>query len=371
MTQHIPSHEFQGPFVRVRGRLSRQDTVRWSPCLRTYRAPSWVTSGGRGAPKSPDAPIAAGATPEAALEFANPIKAPLSGVPNPHIVSETRPKSQLLAPSGRVDEVPVSAGDREGYILTFEDPHGKELARAPVRIRFFALDRQWALFTQRLPYYRDTHRVVLWRGSHELGSLVVSRHLPEFVLLSPVKADEVDVTGVMHLKWDLAPAEKPYAKRAPLTYYVRYSADNHRWVRPGVNLLATSFDLDLRQMPGGDQCRTQVIATNGYQTSYVETPKFTVPRKNPEIILAEACGPLLFAQGFSHEEGPLVGKSVEWLLDGKKPIGMGASFDARRIGRGTHQLAVSVTDSIGAKTVQYLGWYEGETGRRLTTHPGY
>ena len=179
------------------------------------------------------------------------------------------------------------------------------------------------------------------------------------------------MNGILHVRWDLDKSEKAPAKKYPLTYYVRYSADGRQWHRPGVNISGTSFDLDLREMPGGDRCVAQVIATNEYHTSYVETPPFAVPRKPPEILLATPKGPLLFAQGFSREEGPLVGKSIVWLADGKKEVGTGASFDARRLGGRVHLLAVRVTDSKGVVTLQHLGWYNGETGRQVGPRAGY
>jgi hypothetical protein len=382
----IKSRPFDAPFVRVRGRLSRQGVVTWSPCLRTFHLPSWVkaTQGGEqplGSPTSAPSATKPGLQQREGIvrDTAEAEAARLGGVPDPHfrLSSASQKEAPAKAPVVSTDPNPpkepsvVVSSNGDGYALVFEDAQGKVLTRAPVRIRFFATERQWALFTQRLPYYRDTHRVVLLRDEHELGALVVPKQLPGFVLSHPVKSNEVDVDGVLHLRWDLDKAEKANAKKARLTYFVRYSADGSQWLRPGVNLSGTSFDLDLREMPGSDHCIAQVIATNGYHTSYVETPPFAVPRKRPEILLATPRGPLLFAQGFSREEGPLVGESIVWLADGKRAVGTGASFDARLLRRGAHQLSVRVTDSKGAVTLQNIGWYDGETGRQVRLRPGY
>src|SRR3989442_15237656 len=89
-------------------------------------------------------------------------------------------------------------------------------------------------------------------------------------------------------------------------------------------------------------------------------------RSNPRF-----CSPRRAGRCFSHEEGPLVGESIVWLADGKRAVGTGASFDARTLRRGTHPLAVRVTDSKGVVTLQHLGWYDGETGRQVGTRPGY
>jgi hypothetical protein len=344
----INSKPYDGPFVRVRGRLSRQDVVTWSPCLRTHHPPSWP----RAARVEAEGP--AGAVPYPGDQ---PVSAPgQAASAQPALSGDLQPDGSTVSHDGHE------------YFVVFEDAQGKQVARAPVRIRFFDADR--ALFTQRLPYHRDTRRVVLLRGEHELGALLVPPHTPEFVLTHPRNRDEVDVYGVLHLRWKLAKSEEARARKAPLTYYVRYSADGGQWYRPGVNITETSFDLDLREMPGGDRCVSQVIATNGYQTSYVETPPFSVPPKPPEILLATPEGPLLFAQGFSREDGPLVGEAIEWLTDGKNPVGTGASFDVRHLGGRIRTLAVRVTDRRGVFTIQHLGLFNGETGVRVTSDAG-
>ena len=362
MSEHdvIKSQPFDAPFVRVRGRLSRQGVISWSPCLRTSHPPSWIRS--RQGDEQSRSPSGA---PHTTKPPPPPSPAPIGSAAEP-----VRPGRAPVAPGEPGVSTAVAPPRDDGYMVVFQDAQEKVIARAPVHIRFFAPERQHALFTQRLPYHRDTHRVVFFRGERELGALTVPKRLPEFVLVHPVKSHEVDVHGILHLRWDLAKAEKAPAKKAPLTYYVRYSADGGQWYRPGVNIKGTSFDLDLREMPGGERCIAQVIATNGYQTSYVETPPFAVPRKSPEILLATPQGPLLFAQGFSREEGPLVGESIVWLADGGRPVGMGASFDVRQLGDRTHQLAVRVTDSRGAVTLQHLGWYNGGTGQPVTPRAG-
>jgi hypothetical protein len=360
----IRSQSFDAPFVRVRGRLSRQGTVRWSPCLRTYRTPRWIEG------KPAGAPVRDGAAGLAEQAGITDPRQP-TGAIAPPAASTGRPSPTVPAGPPKVGATAVAPPREGAYVVTFEDTRGQVLVRAPVRIRFFAPEREWALFTQRLPFHRDTHRVVLHHGERELGALAVSRQLPEFVLTHPLASQDVDVDGILHLRWDIDKSAKTNSKKFPLTYYVRYSADRRQWHRCGVNITDTKFDLDLRQMPGGKSCVAQVIATNGYLNSYVETPPFSVPRKPPEILLATPSGPLLFAQGFSREEGPLVGEAIVWLADGTRPVGTGASFDVHRLGRRMHQLAVRVTDTSGAATLQHLGWYDGATGLRVGSRSGY
>ena len=46
----------------------------------------------------------------------------------------------------------------------------------------------------------------------------------------------------------------------------------------------------------------QVLATNGYRTSYVQTRYFEVPVKLPDLLFGRLAGSVLFAQGFSRQE---------------------------------------------------------------------
>jgi hypothetical protein len=92
----------------------------------------------------------------------------------------------------------------------------------------------------------------------------------------------------------------------------------------------------------------QVLATNGYRTSYVQTRYFEVPVKPPEVLVGEAAGPVLFAQGFSLQDGALSGDNVVWLIDGGSSRS-GGSLDVRTLGPGIHQVSVRVRDFAGGQ----------------------
>src|SRR5690348_6870827 len=110
-------------------------------------------------------------------------------------------------------------------------------------------------------------------------------------------------------------------------------------------------------MEGGKRCRLQVLATNGYRTSYVETPEFVVSDKPARILLGSMQGPMLFAQGFSHVHGPLMGEAIAWSADGKE-VWRGGSFDVRRLRYGVRQIAVTVKVPDGETSGIVLGHYD-------------
>jgi len=192
---------------------------------------------------------------------------------------------------------------------------------------------------------------------------------PQFDLEHPRAATQIDTEGILHLRWRMDSADAKANDGHLLTYFVRFSANGRTWSRPAVNLTGTSFDIDLREMPGGEKCVLQVVATNGYQTSYVQTPSFALPAREPQILLGDDQGPLLFAQGISAQDGPLIGDLITWSA-GDKTVAHGGSFDVRRLGRGGHDLTVTVTDRSGRRAAQWLGRYDGATGLRQRPAPG-
>lgn len=316
MQQHecglIESKAFPGPFVRVRGRLSRENLVRWSPALRVEKGD----------------PAAQG---------------------------------EDQRPPGTAPRVAIVAG-QEQYWVDFLDYNGKILVTGPARLRFLAREQQHAPFVARLPYDEHTQTIQLRRGEQVLGRTSVPTDRPYFTLMSPGEDAGINPSGVLHLRW--APHDSEY----PMTFYVRYSHDaGSNWVRPGVNLTETDYYLDLREMPGGKRCVVQVIGTNGYRTSYVQTRYFEVPVKPPEAFLSDATGPMLFAQGFSRQEGAL--ENLVWLIDGGAAQRRGGSLDARTLGPGVHQISLQIRDQAGQECTCVVGNYDARTGRRVSGLP--
>ena len=152
------SREFPAPFVRVRGRLSREWQVQWSPSLRTYKGP-------------PDKPV------------------PGSGN-NRTAVSQNQ------------------------FAVDFLDYQGKVLESLPTVPHFLAKDQEWATFVTRLPYHSATQSVRLRFGEREISVLPVPTDRPFFSLLHPGEDSFIDDRGVLHLHWcDQVRSETPYPSR--------------------------------------------------------------------------------------------------------------------------------------------------------------
>lgn len=305
------SREFPAPFVRVRGRVSREGQVQWSPCLRTYKG---------------------------------------------KIISPTSASIGRLVP---VEHAEISKG--AAFAIDLLDYRGAVLTSLPVRPNFLSKDQQWAPFVARLPYHDAAQAVRLRSGERELSRLKVPTDRPFFSLLKPEEDSFIDGAGVLHLHW--CGHDDQHAS----TYFVRYSHNGKDWFRPGVNLRTNDFYLDLRDMPGGERCIVEVLATNGYRTSYVRTQHFEVPQRRPELFLAENEGPVLFAQGFSRQDGPITGERISWINDSGEVIHRGGTLDVRTLDTGTHTLSVAIQDPGGVSQTVLIGKYEAPSGRRLAS----
>jgi hypothetical protein len=313
--EYTESEEFSGPYVRVRGRVTRKGEVTWSPCLRTE--------------KGPQEPRRRARADERFAALAKQIPA-------------------------------VKQGE---YTVAFLDYRDRILESGPVTPDFFAQNQDRATFVIRLPYHPDTQAVVLRAGDRELGRLDVPTDRPFFTLLHPTEDTFIDPAGVLHLHWAGHDTEHP------MTFFVRYSHNGTDWLRPGVNLQGNDYYLDLREMPGGKRCVVEVIATNGYRTSYVRTRHFEVPQKPPELFLGENDGPVLFAQGFSREHGPITGDSITWLAGGEA-CQSGGTLDVRTLPAGTQEISVRVTAPDGSDSTAVVGFYDTQTGTRTGPSAG-
>lgn len=305
------SRPFPGPMVRVRARVSRRGDVTWALALRTFK--------GRG------------------------------DAEGEHGISSTPPEAMAVV-------------DREPYIVEILDYEGSALVSRPVRLDFFAQDQEAATFSIRMPYDRNGEQLQLRRGERVLSRIQVPTERPYFTLLHPNDDDYIDPDGVLHLHW------AAHTSEYPLAYFVRYTPDGGKtWHRPGVNLKTNDYYVDLREMPGGQRCRVEVLATNGYRTSYVRTRWFSVPRKPPMVFLGDTGGPTLFGQGFSLEDGPL---PVEWRADDGSVIATGATCDVRLPVVGTRKISAAAADVTGLECTVLVGRYDNIAGNLVLPEPG-
>jgi hypothetical protein len=212
--------------------------------------------------------------------------------------------------------------------------------------------------------YMDFHESVVWdptveglavyRDKERLAVLDLGAEPPQVRVNQPVPME--DQENVVRLDWRTGRrAEAPR-----LTYLIRYTCDDGRgWVAVAADLTESPFLVDLSTLPGGDECRFQVLASTGIRTTHAETESFAVPRKPARaFILAPLDGehtgsaePLLLSGvGYSPESGTTSPEGGVWTSDRDGELGRGKQVLVQGLTPGRHQLSLTVPDGLGHDT---------------------
>lgn len=266
----------------------------------------------------------------------------------------------------------LAAAATDVYSLTLEDASGgilfthtfsaavtTDLNPAP----------ETAIFAEALPYNSATARVVLRQGATELASRSVSAHAPTVTVLSPNGGETV--SDQLTLSWTGSDDDGD-----TLFYTIQYSPDDGaNWYVLRVDFPGTRYTVaaeDLLALPGGDQARIRVTATDGvHVTSDASDATFTVTRKPPRAYVIEpengsqfAFGETIVLRGatLDTEDGPLDETSpLTWTSSVSGTLGTGTELWVSDLVTGAHRITLSVVDSDGMPGADAVVIYVGVT----------
>lgn len=240
----------------------------------------------------------------------------------------------------------------ERYQLQFRDVVGNKLATYSFEPQLSHTDSGHVmLFGFTVPYPTDTAQILLSEGDRSLAERLVSPNSP-VVRVSLLVLGEVH--GLQTISWQGSDADSD-----ALTYLIEYSADNgQHWIPLDVNIYGNSDEIDFDSLPGGNQAKLRLVASDGVNTTeaYVENT-FSVPTHSPEITLLEPLEGASFyqtqpfyasAQAFDWEDGPIVDmSSYVWSSDVDGKLSTGSWTALNELSPGVHTLSVQVSDSAG------------------------
>ncbi len=204
-----------------------------------------------------------------------------------------------------------------------------------------------------MPWVDYANQVVLLKDSSILAQKAVSLDAPEVTILSPV-APIAWTSGITEtLEWK---GDDPNGD--PLSYSVMYSKDSgSSWELLVTGLTVPSYDLEVDSLAGGSDVRFRVIATDGVNSGYAETPAaISVPNKAPFVTILEPPagkivnpGALVLLKGSATdlEDGSLADDQLHWSSDRQGGLGTGPSIPTNSLDPGTHEITLAVTDSLG------------------------
>ena len=152
------------------------------------------------------------------------------------------------------------------------------------------------------------------------------------------------VNGQQRVRWK---AEHP--EGSVMQFFLRYSHDDGQtWNRIGGRTEAREQTVDFDQLPGGERCLLALVATDGINTSVVESEPFRIVEKPCyAMILCPLDGANLPAgqpvhlegQGYWLEEARTEREALEWVSSVDGQIGRGAAVEAA-LSPGRHTLTL-------------------------------
>jgi hypothetical protein len=264
------------------------------------------------------------------------------------------------------DEAPA-APEPGAYSLRLEDAGGTILSEMSFTVGHLdpppTDEDEIVPFAVEVLFDAATARVVLLHNGAELASLPVSAHAPTVTVTAPNGGETF--TETIGVTWQAEDADG-----GSLSYSVQYSCDGgDAWEPLAVELVETRFDLNLKALPGGDQCMVRVLATDGVNVGEDQSDgMFSVPRKGPTVrILFPGDGWYTPAQtvvvegaAYDLEDGDLSGGALVWSSDVDGVLGSGDSQAFDDLTPGYHAITLTTTDSDEMTDSDSITIYVGE-----------
>jgi len=207
------------------------------------------------------------------------------------------------------------------------------------------------LLHELIPWHPETQAIVFRRYAEVCHRYDLEEAPQKIAFHAPQRSGEGE--EIMSLAWG------PARMAASLTYFVRYSHDGGAtWRAIAADLTESRCAVNLHLLPGGEDCRFQVVASSGIRTTVSETEPFALPvRAVRAYILSPASdadfreGEAVVFRGFGFSPNYETTRFDDMLwssgLDGNVGVGYECAVSTLRPGR--HRITLSVPDQLGGE----------------------
>lgn len=255
-----------------------------------------------------------------------------------------------------------SFGRETPHAVEVQDAKGRILARKILTLEEAHQDvtHSHTSFFEAIPMYNTAARLV-FTCSHQSHPTHIERTVFEIpstsptVEVEPLKVKkEVPNAGTLELKWKAkcGPGDK-------MKCMVCYSNDGGKTWRPvAMGLETSSYTVNLEYLPGGENCRLQVMASTILQTATAQTGSFVVAKKPRVAVIGpiadvtgrrpsrhmELAGAAYSPDGCAEEE------ELYWSSSIQGHLGVGSHLIANNLVPGEHVISLVALDGMGGET---------------------
>jgi len=225
-------------------------------------------------------------------------------------------------------------------------------------------------FNALLPLSDNAAAVALRQGETLLAGLERSQHAPGVEVLSPTGDGFEDQPEAPRIRWRAEDADGDL-----LHYMIRYRPnDEAEWQTLAADWTATELVVNLADLPGGEDARVQVLASDGFNTGEATSPAFFVQGKPPQVqilipqdgMTIEGGDRLILRGAGSDLEGELEEAAFSWTSDRDGPLGAGRRIETATLSPGSHTITLAAEDSDGQVGMASV---TVEVAPRLNTQP--
>jgi len=220
-----------------------------------------------------------------------------------------------------------------------------------------------------MPFADGTRTIVLvYNGGQQqqvLDTRPVSLNAPQVKITSPTTPVDWPAKSTQALTWTGTSLDN-----LPLTYSVFFSNDGGKgWVILASDLTSTTYSVIVDAMAGGSDVRFRVVATDGVNTGFDETPAtITIPNHPPVPIISDPVsksihipGDLIVFTGSASdmEDGTLPPAALVWSDNVQGGLGIGPTVPINNLNPGSHTITLTATDSYGISSTTNVSIFVG------------
>lgn len=240
-------------------------------------------------------------------------------------------------------ESSTEPGQTEGLVAELYDEEDRLLGRFPLRIHetcAFGSTRVNLAVRGFIPFNPHTATVRFVYHGRRIHEIRRSRARPD-LRIEQQPRDHIE--GRERITWA---ARHP--DNQPLQFFLRYSCNGgETWQRVGWRTEQQEAVVDFNQLPGGERCLIEVVATDGINSVAQVSEPFSVPIKPLcAFIIAPVDGsvfapnqPITFiGQGFDMEENRPEFENLIWVSSIDGALGRGRAIQVPSLSPGEHQI---------------------------------